>query len=108
MVSTFNVEMLASEPCTNLQITAEPLTDFEYTTGDALLTLNVQDFELGPANLISQCQGLVHTYSYVLNSGIIEDKTFTLNSQEKIITFEAKTSFEGVPVEAAVINISVE
>ena len=62
----------ATDPCSELVLTPVVISNAESTTGDPLHTLDIPDFELTPAYLVSQCLGITHSYTYEMESGVIE------------------------------------
>ena len=69
----------ATDPCSVLEMTPVPLSNAEYTTGDPLLTLDIPDFELGPANFVTQCPGITHDYTYEMEYGVIDGNMLVMD-----------------------------
>ena len=79
---------MIKNPCIQISLKAETISDIQYIPGDSELLISIADFIFTPVEVANKCPPIIHEYSYTLLCGDIENDWLELNPSQKKVTLE--------------------
>ena len=105
-------EIAIEHPCKAISLSPFVMNDQDSMIGDELgLDVNIPDATISPADMVSRCPILRHTYSHSLLCGEIDSSWLTLDSDKHLISIITPETIDQqgqkIKVKPAVVSVEV-